>query len=510
MNMTVIDYLINSAQAYPDKVAFSDQDKAMTYSEVLLNTQKIATALIRKLSVVREPVAVLIDRNVESVCTFMGIAMSRNFYVPIDMTQPLQRIQTILTQMQPAAIVSIGNIQDEVRDFVTVPVLEYADLIETDVDTALIESVRKECLDTDPLYAMCTSGSTGVPKGVLICHRSVLDFIPVFCETFGFDSNEVFGNQAPFDFDVSVKDIYSTLYCGASMFIIPKVCFAMPKLLVDALDDRKITTIIWAVSALCIAAGVNAFKKKVPQYLKKILFSGEVMPIKMLNVWRKYYPDALFVNLYGPTEITCNCLYYIIDREFENTEKLPLGIPFKNEGVLYLNDQNQPIKVGECGEICVIGTCLALGYYRNPEKTAAAFVQNPLNDRYPERMYRTGDLAELKENGEYYFAARKDFQIKHMGHRIELEEIEMFMNAVDGVTRASCLFDHEKNKIVAYYVGEIEKMAILESLKLNLPKYMIPNIITQVESLPINKNGKIDRQKLRQFYENGGIGNAAD
>ena len=224
------------------------------------------------------------------------------------------------------------------------------------------------------------------------------------------------------------------------------------------------------------------------------------MPIKMLNIWRHYYPEALFVNLYGPTEITCNCLYYIIDREFENTDKLPLGIPFKNESVLVLNEKNEPVQQGEIGEICVLGTCLALGYYRNPEKTAAAFVQNPLNDRYPELMYRTGDMAQLAESGEYYFAARKDFQIKHMGHRIELEEIETYLNAVDGVVRASCLFDHDKNKIVAYYVGTPSKQEVIEQLKLTLPKYMIPNIFFQVESLPINKNGKIDRQALKSIY----------
>ena len=498
--MTIIDYLEQSAQKHPDKTAFSDEKGAVSYAEVLAAAQKIGTALIQKQIGVNEPVAVIIDRNTESICAFMGIAMSRNFYVPIDVSQPIERVRVILGQMCPAAIISIGNIPEELRTSVQIPVLEYEELVQTEADLQAIDAVRVHCLDTDPLYAICTSGSTGVPKGVLICHRSVLDFIPVFCETFAFDENEVFGNQAPFDFDVSVKDIYSTLYCGASMYIIPRKCFSMPKLLVGALEEKKITTIVWAVSALCIVAGVRAFKNTVPQALKKILFSGEVMPIKMLNYWRQNYPDAMFVNLYGPTEITCNCLYYIIDREFENTDKLPLGVPFKNEGVLFLNEENRPITVGETGEICVVGTCLALGYYRNPEKTAAAFVQNPCNDKYPELMYRTGDLAQLNENGEYYFAARKDFQIKHMGHRIELEDIETHLNALEGMTRASCLFDEEKNKIVACYTGELEKAEIVAELTKSLPKYMIPNIFVRMEELPISKNGKIDRQKLRTVY----------
>lgn len=498
--MTVIDYLIRSATAHPGKTAFSDAEHSITYAQLLERVQRIASALITELGSVNAPVIVLIDRNVESICAFLGVAMSRNFYVPVDIGQSVQRIHTILGQIQPRAIISIGNIPAVLKESVTVPVYEYAELVQTSIEPEQIQSVRSHCLDTDPLYAICTSGSTGIPKGVLISHRSVLDFIPVFCQTFSFDEHEVFGNQAPFDFDVSVKDIYSALYCGASVFIIPKVCFAMPKLLVKTLDEHHITTIIWAVSALCIAAGVNAFKSLVPHDLKKILFSGEVMPIKMLNIWRSYFPEALFVNLYGPTEITCNCLYYIIDREFANTDKLPLGVPFSNEEVLFLNEKNEPIRPGETGEICVLGSCLALGYYRDPERTAAAFVQNPRNTCYPEKMYRTGDLATLAEDGQYYFAARKDFQIKHMGHRIELEEIEKYMQAIDGVNRACCLFDTTRNKIVGFYSGDLEKRQVINVLKDVLPKYMIPNILIPVQQLPLNKNGKIDRQKLSADY----------
>lgn len=499
--MTVIDYLDHAAKRSPHKTAFADPEHSVTYAELQDRARRIATALLGTYGRVNEPVAVLIDRNVESVCAFLGIAMSRNFYVPIDVSQPIQRIKTILEQMQPFVILSIGNLPEELEKTADIPVVEYSALVSEEPDETVLDTVRRAYQDTDPLYAICTSGSTGTPKGVLISHRSVLDFIPVFCATFRLSENEVFGNQAPFDFDVSVKDIYSTLFCGATMYVIPKVCFAMPKKLVEALDDQKITTVIWAVSALCIAAGVNAFKHRVPGSLRKIMFSGEVMPIKMLNIWRKYFPDALFVNLYGPTEITCNCMYYVIDRTFENTEKLPLGVPFQNEGVYVLDENDRPVTTGGIGEICVTGTCLALGYYRNPEKTAAAFVQNPLNDRYPERMYRTGDLAELAEDGQYYFAARKDFQIKHMGHRIELEEIETFLNAVDGVTRASCLFDTVRNKIVACYTGEVEKLEIISHLKQDLPKYMIPNIFIHMESLPISKNGKIDRQQLKKRYQ---------
>ena len=499
--MSILDYLEAAAERNPGKTAFADEHNSISYRELKDAAERVATALLLKDIGPNAPVAVIIDRNIESVCAFLGIAMSRNFYVPIDISQPVQRVSTILGQMQPAFLIHVGELPEELRQVITIPTAGYAELAAQEADLQRIADVRKTCLDIDPLYAICTSGSTGTPKGVLISHRSVMDFIPVFVRTFQLSEEDVFGNQAPFDFDVSVKDIYSSLYLGATVHIIPRVCFTMPKKLVEFLDDRRITVIIWAVSALCIAAGFNAFKHRVPGALRKIMFSGEVMPIKMLNVWRKYFPDAMFVNLYGPTEITCNCMYYIIDREFGNTDKLPLGVPFANEGVYVLNEDDKPVKTGEIGEICVTGTSVGLGYYRNPEKTAEAFVQNPLNDKYPEIMYRTGDLAELAEDGEYYFAARKDFQIKHMGHRIELEEIETYMNAVDGLLRACCLFDTVHNKIVACYMGSVERQEIVEALKKDLPKYMIPNIFVKMEELPITKNGKIDRQQLKRIYE---------
>ena len=507
--MTVLDYLEKSAGNHPDKIAFSDADKEITFSQLLEDAKRLATALSQIIKGENRPVAVLIGRNIESVVCFMGIAYSRNFYIPIDVSQPAQRIDTIMNQMRPCAVISIGNRTEDMQKL-TIPILEYAELLNQEPDERLLSGIRGRCLDTDPLYAICTSGSTGIPKGVLISHRSVRDFIPIFTETFGFTEEDVFGNQAPFDFDVSVKDIYSTLYCGATMHIIPKACFSMPKLLVNELNQREISTVIWAVSALCILSRVNAFQLLVPHSLKKILFSGEVMPVKMLNIWRKYLPNAMYVNLYGPTEITCNCMYYIIDRDFSDEEMLPLGIPFPNEGVYVLNEKNEPIETGDTGEICVTGTCLALGYYRDLERTKQVFVQNPNNDAYPERMYRTGDLARLSEDGNYYFVARKDFQIKRMGHRIELEEIEAAMITLPGVTGACCTFDAEDETLTGFYTGEPGKEKVFTLLLKKIPKYMIPVPLVQLESFPLNKNGKIDRKALSlHMSDNKGRNNGA-
>ena len=286
------------------------------------------------------------------------------------------------------------------------------------------------------------------------------------------------------------------------------MCFSFPTKLLDFLDDRKVTTIIWAVSALCIVTTLNGFEYKRPSSLNKIMFSGEVMPIKHLNAWRVQYPDAMFVNLYGPTEITCNCTYYIIDREFGLDEKLPMGKPFANERVFLLDDEDKLVdagRPGELGEICVSGTAVTMGYLRNPEKTAAAFVQNPLNDRYLETIYRTGDLGYYSEDGELFFSSRKDFQIKHMGHRIELGEIETYMNAIEGLLRSCCIFDTDENKILGFFeiegASELDRKGVTHALKDKVPQWMIPNVLVKVGTMPLTKNGKIDRKELMKIYK---------
>ena len=495
----VLEYLENSAEKYPDKVIFFDEKNSITYIEFVEYAKKIGSRISDIVSNhTGKPIVVYIDRCIESIEAFMGVVYSGNFYVPIDNSLPEQRKKLIIETLNPIMIICLDEEQMEsIQDTRNILL---KDLKDASIHTKTLEIIADNQIDTDPLYAIFTSGSTGVPKGVVVSHRSVLDLIDNFAAVFHFNCENVWGNQAPFDFDVSVKDIYSTMKAGGTMSVIPRKLFSMPLKLVEYLNENRIDIAIWATSALVIIANFKTFDKILPKYLKQVMFSGEVMPNKVLNYWRAHLKNIQYVNLYGPTEITCNCTYYIVDRDFADEDSLPIGKKFKNTDVILLDgERKKEVSKGETGELCVRGSSLALGYYNNQEKTTEAFIQNPLNSHYPELIYCTGDLAKYNEHDELIFLSRRDFQIKHMGHRIELGEIEVAVNAMPFIEMAVCIYDSEEEKIVLFYQADKEcRKEIVLALAQVLPKYMWPNKFVRYEKLPLNKNNKIDRIKLKE------------
>ena len=501
MVQNILDYLEASAAKCPDKIAFEDLEASYTYAQVVEYGKRIGSALAGLLPQ-NAPVPVLMEKEAWTLNVFMGAVYAGCFYSLVEPEQPAERILTILSTLEAELLVTSRKLEEKVRELgFSGKILLAEELAEQGIREEALKARREAFCDVDPLYTNFTSGSTGTPKGVVVSHRSVIDFTEHFVRLFGIGRDDVIANQAPFDFDVSVKDIFPALKTGATIEVIPKKFFSVPKKLLDFLDDRKVTNLTWAVSALCIISMLKGFRYKVPGTIRRVMFSGEVMPVKHLNYWRSYLPDALYVNLYGPTEITCNCTYYIVDREFAEDELLPVGRAFPNERVFLLDEEDRLLtEPGKLGEICVSGTALALGYYRNWEKTEEVFIQNPLNRRYLEPVYRTGDLGRYDEHGELYYVTRKDFQIKHMGHRIELGEIEAAFQALDGVSRACCIYDEPNTKIIGFYVGTPEVKEIIDGLAEKLPRFMIPNVFCKVEQMPITKNGKIDRKALMAEY----------
>ena len=493
----VLTWLEDSAKRTPNKIVFADEHNEISYKDFVQEAKTMAAGLA-KIVKPCSPVAVLGNKSVETLVAFFASIYAGCFYVPLNPAHPNDRKQRILNKLNnPYLIVTSGEIAPdfvEKSKILTSQNLRGGDFLD-------FESCLAGQIDTDPLYVIFTSGSTGEPKGIAVSHRSVIDFIEEFTDQFDMDENEVFASQAPFDFDVSVKDIYSTIKCGATMQIVPKAKFSFPTMLIDYLCERKVTTLVWAVSALCIISGFRSFSYKIPTTIKKVLFSGEAMPIKQLNYWKKYLPDVKYVNLYGPTEITCNCTFYEIPQGPFEGEALPIGRAFTNERIVLLKEDGTTTKTpNEQGEICVVGSALSLGYYNSPVETANAFVKNPEQTAYEEKMYKTGDLGFYDEDGLLQFCGRKDYQIKYMGHRIELGEIETATLTLKGVSRAVCIFEEKKQKIFMFCQSEIEPAEINTYLRTKLPAFMIPHHIVVVKAMPLTENGKVSRKKLMEEF----------
>ena len=501
MQNHVLDYLDSTVKRVPEKVAFANETDALTFQQVYDQNRALATFFMGK-GLYKEPIVVFMNKHPKTITAFFGVINSGNFYVPIDEEMPRIRIDLILDNLKPRAIICDAQTIEVAKDFKFDGELYlYDELIQTPVNAKGLEAVRAKAIDTDPIYVVFTSGSTGIPKGVVACHRSVLDYIEQLSETLEFNEDTVFGNQTPLYFDACLKELYPTLKFGATTYLVPKSLFMFPIKLVEFLNEHKINTICWVVSALTMISAFGAFKKVVPQYLHTIAFGSEVFPIKQFRIWRETLPNAKFTNLYGPTEGTGMCCYYKVNREFELDEAIPVGRPFKNTEIILLDENNKRAADGEPSEICIRGTSLTMGYYNNPEKTAEAFVQNPLNTAYPELIYRTGDIGKYNEYGELVFVSRKDYQIKHMGHRIELGEIEVNVNMLEEIKLSGCIYDTEKGKIVLYYVGDMEAGELTKTLREKLPRYMIPNYVEKLEEMPLTPNGKINRVFLKEKYK---------
>lgn len=502
MFKNVTFYLDRSAERFPNKTAYVDSNRSVTFKELKENVTKIAASIVGKVNK-GEPVVIYMDKTVECIESFLAVATVNAFYVPIDVHMPEARVKMILDVLSPKLVLvnNEENVPDLIKEYDMVNVLSCGEASSDELKA--IEDRQAKCIDTDPIYAIFTSGSTGVPKGVMISQQSVLNFTEWWCETFEFTEEEVFANQTPFYFDASVKDIYATLRCAATMYIVPHKLFSQPGKLVEFLNDNKVNCIDWVPSVLCMIANFNTFDKVKPMYLKKVMFLGEVMPTKQYNIWRRALPDVKFANLYGPTEATGDCTSYKIEREFADDEPIPIGFACNNTEVMLFTEDNRLITTDnteEIGEICVRGCSLALGYYNNPVKTEEVFVQNPLQNHYKELIYKTGDLGRYNEYGEIVFCARKDAQIKHMGHRIELGEIETAISSIDGINRVCCMYDNDASKIVAVYEGDLSTKELIAEAKKKIPQYMIPQIYHVIEEMPVNLNGKIDRVLLKETY----------
>ena len=343
----------------------------------------------------------------------------------LDIKTPRERLFNIIELIKPRLIITSSKYQKLIEGAeIPVVLVDTLDFDSMNYDLNELNNKRSRLIDTDPFCLINTSGSTGTPKGVVLNHRSFFDFMEVSNDRFGFNGSEIIGSLSPVVFDIYDFELCMLIMNGSKLVLLDAMLAAFPARLLEKMVDTRVNFIFWVPSIMVNIANMGLLDKIALPDLKLVWFAGEVFPTKQFLVWYDKLPDTVFANLYGPIEITLDCTYYVVDRRPVETEPLPIGIPYVNTDVLILNEDNKVCGVGEEGELCVRGTSLAMGYYNNPEKTVAAFTQNPLNNSYPELIYRTGDVVYVREDGNIMFKGRKDSLIKHMGYRIELGEIE--------------------------------------------------------------------------------------
>lgn len=494
----ILELLDRTAAAWPQSPSYCDENAAFTWNGTLHTVCAVGTALdALPGGVLRHPVAVYMERGAAAAHAMLGVLAAGGFYTVLDTAQPPERVRAILTQLEPAVLLTDTAHAAAAEELAgPVPVLEYETAASAEPDAARLTALRRAVVDTDLAYVLFTSGSTGLPKGVAVTHRNVLAYSEWVASAFDFSPETVLGNQTPFYFSMSVTDLYGALRSGACVQVLPRRLFSFPVQLLEYLCARSVNTLYWVPSALGIVANWKALDYTAAPPLHTILFAGEVMPTAKLNYWRAHYPDARFANLYGPTETTDICAYYELDRAFADDESLPIGHACSNCGLLILCG-DRPAAPDEAGELCVRGSFVAAGYYRQPEKTAERFVRNPAQTAYPEIIYRTGDLVRYNDRGELVYCGRLDNQIKHMGYRIEPGEIETAAFGQDKLDECACLYDAAKDKLVLFFQGKKDVTEELRArLAERLPPYMQPAEYRRVRQMPHNANGKVDRKAL--------------
>lgn len=488
-----------------DSVAVVDGDKRLSFGDLRVAETKIADWLAATYKATRQPVAVFLPKCAHAIVADLAIIHSGNAYMNMDVKTPPERLANVLRQAQPLAIITNAKYRGIIEPIAgDVPIVQTEDLdrLESaDGAEARLAAIIEQGIDTDPLCLINTSGSTGTPKCVVLNHRSFFDFMACAFETWQLEDGLVVGSLSPIIFDIYSFELCLLAAKRATMVLIPDSWAMFPVKILELLQKEKVSWIFWVPTIMVNMANMGLMEKMSLPDLKMVWFAGEVFPTKQFNVWKRNLPWARFVNLYGPIEITLDCTWFEVTRDFRDDEPLPIGFPCRNTDILILNADNKLVVGDEEGELCVRGTSLAMGYYNNPEKTAAAFTQNPLNAAYPEIIYRTGDIVSRNERGEIMFRGRKDTLIKHSGYRIELGEIEhVIINTLKLVPNGCVVYNRTEKAIVFFYESdsEIAPADFRKAIGKVLPKYMIPTDFRRLPALPRGGTGKIDRALLNR------------
>ena len=496
----IAEFLTKNLITNAKSIAIREENRYITYSELFTSSYELSIEIRKSVqSEYPEPILVESQKKIETIIALFAVIFSGNIYCPYDKELNQEKKERLNSKLGAKIKIDPDNSDtDHLSNLLTLK--SVISEKEIDFEEAMLELssfLKKNVISTDPCYIIHTSGSTGQPKGVTITHAGVIDYINWINSIFDFNKNDNFGSQAPFIFDNSTLDIYASFSVGASLCLIPKNVLSQPLKLMEYIAKHNVTVIFWVPSLYIFLEKFKAMKHKILlKSLRWCLFAGEVMPNNTLTYWKDNLKKAKFANLYGPTEITVDCTYYIVPDDYD-LDEVPIGIQCENSKVLIIDSDN---KISDRGELIVRGIGNSVGYWNNEDQTKEKFIQNPLHNNFHDICYRTGDLVERKD-GLIYFKGRNDDQIKFQGHRIELGEIENNLIEIEEINNVVCGFDQKKQIIWAAYEGKIEEKTLLDILRIKLQGYMIPKKFISIDQLPALPNGKIDRSKIKTIIE---------
>lgn len=493
------DYLDHSILISPDRVAIEDRNGSITYRQLWERSRNLARFLSSQETVTHQPIALYFPKGIPCVIAMMGVLYHGGIYAPLDVRAPFSYVEKILHILDCEWILTDESGYQRLQSLgVTQKIINIDKIGE---QTSSLPVFVRKALDCDPAFLLFTSGSTGIPKGVAISHRRVMDYIEWAKDYFSVSDQTVIGNQAPFLFTVSVMDVYLCLSAGAHLCLIPEHTLASPKLLLSYLREKRVTFIFWVPSVYANVWQSGELQKTNLSELKQCLFVGEPMHPNILNGWISCLPQARFYNLYGSTETDMTLCYPISGKQSED-QGIPLGKPRQNIDVFLLHKGKIVTDHEQIGEICIRGTTLANGYWNDSEKTSKVFIQNPFQDACPETIYTTGDLGSWDVQGNIVFHGRKDHQFKHLGYRMEANGIEEIALG-SGMLAAACVqYDEYKKQIVLFYVSgtKWEPHVFRKFLIDSMPSYMLPTRFIELKEMRRTTSGKIDRVFLKQNY----------